>query len=96
MSNLVARLRNQKYNATIDEIYADSLEAADQIERLRKGWESLEWESKQEIERLEAENKENLNRYGRHTDDCRVSYRAGKRVKPCGCGLDAALENKDE
>jgi hypothetical protein len=29
--------------------------------------------------------------YMQHLDTCRVSYRAGKRVKPCGCGLDAIL-----
>jgi selenocysteine lyase/cysteine desulfurase len=34
-SNIVKRLRNQKYNATIEEIYADSMEAADLIEGLR-------------------------------------------------------------
>ena len=34
MSNIVERLRNQRYNATIEEIYADSMEAADEIERL--------------------------------------------------------------
>jgi hypothetical protein len=40
-----------------------------------------------ENERLRAA----LVRYGAHTDDCRVSYRCGKRVKPCSCGFDEAL-----
>jgi hypothetical protein len=41
-------------NDDLAELIGDIHWAADEIERLRKGWESLEWESKQEIERLEA------------------------------------------
>ena len=41
-------------DSNLAELIADIHWAADEIERLRKGWESLEWESKQEIERLEA------------------------------------------
>ena len=39
---------------------------------------------------------ERVKPYIQHLDSvnmtCRVSYRAGKRVKPCGCGLDSLLQ----
>jgi hypothetical protein len=61
MTDLVKRLRRYRLQegdgetgGHLAELIADLHWAADEIERLRKGWESLEWESKQEIERLEA------------------------------------------
>ena len=54
-----------------------------EIERLRKGWESLEWESKREIERLRM----SLEWWGRHLYNC-----ASQNDMDCDCGFSEALE----
>jgi len=88
-SNLVARLRNQKYNATVDEIYADSLEAADEIERLHNICEYARNEikdQKKEIERLEAQR----NAIAGADESARDKYE--KRIEQ----LEAQLVRKDK
>jgi hypothetical protein len=98
MSDLVERLRTaarkacQRHNG-VDQFDPnwqrkpkDFIEwgAADEIERLRKGWESLEWESKQEIEQLEGIIYRNCDPMAASDEDAKVIYSI------------AALEDKNE
>lgn len=59
--------------------------ATEEIERLQKGWESLEWESKQEIERLQA-TVEHLQ------DQCKEKHDSMIAMMNEALGLRAALE----